>query len=137
MFTPPLRRLTSKTSLGFAAVEFAEQVLEIELFPWQRWLLIHALELLPDGSLRFRNVVVLVARQNGKSTLSIILSLFWMYVLGRDLVIGTAQDLDVAEEIWQGAVDIVEETPDLSAMLERVVKVNGKKSLELNSGERY
>jgi len=118
-------------------VEFAEEVLEIHLFPWQRWLLIHALELLPSGGLRFRTVVVLVARQNGKSTLGIILSLFWMYVLGRDLVIGTAQDLDVAEEIWQGAVDIVEETPDLAALLDRVVKVNGKKSLELTSGERY
>jgi hypothetical protein len=137
VFTPPLRPLTPKSSLGFSAVQFAEEVLEISLFPWQRWLLIHALERLPDGSFRFRNVVVLVARQNGKSTLSIILSLWSMYVLGRPLVIGTAQDLDVAEEIWQGAVDMVEETPELNDLKERVVKVNGKKSLELQSGERY
>jgi hypothetical protein len=137
IFTPPLRPLTPKSSLGFSAVEFAEDVLEISLFPWQRWLLIHALETLPDGSFRFRNVVVLVARQNGKSTLSIILSLWSMYVLGRPLVIGTAQDLDVAEEIWQGAVDIVEETPELNDLKDRVVKVNGKKSLELKTGERY
>jgi phage terminase large subunit-like protein len=112
-------------------------VLQLDLFPWQRWLLVHALELLVDGSFRFRNVVVLVARQNGKSTLSQVLSLFFLYVLGTSLVIGTAQDLDVAEEIWQGAVDIVEETPDLDEMKERVVKVNGKKSLELKTGERY
>ena len=85
IFTPPLRRLTPKTSLGFSAVEFAEDVLEMSLFPWQRWLLIHALETLPDGSFRFRNVVVLVARQNGKSTLSIVLSQWSMYVLGRPL----------------------------------------------------
>jgi hypothetical protein len=45
--------------------------------------------------------------------------------------------LDVAEEIWQGAVDIVEETPELNDLKERVVKVNGKKSLELKTGERY
>ena len=137
VFTPPLRPLTPETSLGFSAVEFAEEVLNIRLFPWQRWLLIHALEVLPDGSFRFRNVVVLVARQNGKSTLSVVLSLWSMYVLGRPLVIGTAQDLDVAEEIWQAAVDMVEETPDLDALKERVVKVNGKKSLELRTGERY
>jgi len=137
VFTPPLRKLTAKTTLGFDVIAFAEDVLEIDLFPWQRWLLVHALELLPDGSFRFRNVVVLVARQNGKSTLSQVLALFFMFVLNTDLVIGTAQDLDVAEEIWQGAVDIVEETPDLAAGLERVVKVNGKKSLELKSGERY
>jgi len=137
IFTPPLRKLTPKTTLGFAVIEFATDVVGIELFPWQRWLLIHALELLPDGSFRFRNVVVLVARQNGKSTLSQVLSLFFLYVLGTSLVIGTAQDLDVAEEIWQGAVDIVEETPDLDELKERVVKVNGKKSLELKTGERY
>jgi hypothetical protein len=137
VFTPPLRPLTPKTSLGFAVIDFATDVLEMQLFPWQRWLLIHALETEPDGSFRFRTVVVLVARQNGKSTLSIVLSLFFMYVLGTALVIGTAQDLDVAEEIWQGAVDMVEETPELNDLKDRVVKVNGKKSLELKSGERY
>jgi len=137
IFTPPLRKLTPKTTLGFAAIEFAEDVCSVELYPWQKWLLIHALELLPDGSFRFRNVVILVARQNGKSMLSVILSLFFMYVLGRELVIGTAQDLDVAEEIWQEAVDLVEETPELDAMKDRVIKVNGKKALELTTGERY
>jgi phage terminase large subunit-like protein len=60
-----------------------------------------------------------------------------MYVYGVALVIGTAQDLDVAEEIWQGAVDLAEETPDLAERVERVVKVNGKKALELVDGERY
>jgi phage terminase large subunit-like protein len=85
----------------------------MDLLPWQRWLLIHLLELREDGTLRFRTVVVLVARQNGKSTLSQVLALWFMYVYGAALVIGTAQDLDVAEEIWQGAVDLVEETPEL------------------------
>lgn len=137
IFTPPLRKLTPKTSLGFAAVEFAEDVCGVTLYPWQKWLLTHALELHPDGGFRFRTIVVLVARQQGKSMLSVILSLFFMYVLGRELVIGTAQDLDVAEEIWQEAVDLVEEVPDLDALKERVVKVNGKKALELSTGERY
>lgn len=137
IFTPPLRKLTPKTSLGFAAIEFAQDVMGWTLDPWQKWLLIHMLELLPDGSLRFRTVVVLVARQNGKSTLSVVLSLFFMFILGRQLVIGTAQDLDVAEEIWQAAVDTVEDTEELAEQLNRVVKVNGKKSLELTTGERY
>jgi len=112
-------------------------VLGIILFPWQAWLLIHMLELLPDGSLRFRTVVVLVARQNGKSTLSQVLALWFMIVWGWPLVLGTAQDLDVAEEVWQGVVDLVEEDPELSLLLKRVVKVNGKKALELTSGARY
>lgn len=137
IFTPPLRKLTPKTSLGFACIEFAEDVCDVTLYPWQKWLLVHALELHPDGGFRFRTIVVLVARQNGKSMLSVILSLFFMYVLGRELVIGTAQDLDVAEEIWQEAVDVVEDVPELDDLKERVVKVNGKKALELKTGERY
>lgn len=136
VFTPPLRKLTPKTSLGFSVIEFAD-LLGIELLPWQKWLLIHALELLPDGNFRFRTVVVLVARQNGKSTLSQVLALWFMYVFGFDLVIGTAQDLDVAEEIWQGAVDIAEDVPELAAEIARIVKVNGKKALELTTGKRY
>jgi hypothetical protein len=81
--------------------------------------------------------VLLVARQNGKSTFLQLLALFFMYVRGVALVIGTAQNLDIAEEVWQGAVDIAEDVPDLAAEIERVNKTNGKKSLELRAGERY
>lgn len=137
IFTPPLRKLTPSSTLGFAVIEFAETVLEIELLPWQRWFLIHALELREEGGLRFRNVVLLMARQNGKSTISQVIALWFMYVYGTPLVIGTAQDLDVAEEIWQGAVDLVEDTPELDALKRQVIRVNGKKSLVLNTGERY
>ncbi|MFD7157950.1 terminase large subunit domain-containing protein [Kribbella sp. NPDC059898] len=137
IFTPPLRELTPETSLGFSVIAFAEDVLEMDLMPWQRWLLIHMLELQPDGSLRFRTCVVLIARQNGKSTLSQVIALWFMFVYGSPLIIGTAQDLDVAEEIWQGAVDLVEETPELDELKQHVIRVNGKKSLVLTSGERY
>lgn len=145
VWTKSLRELTPETSLGFSVIEFAETVLEITLLPWQKWLLIHMLELLPDNSLRFRTVVVLVARQNGKSTLSQVLALWFMFVYGVPLVIGTAQDLDVAEEIWSGAVELAEESEDLAPLIERIVKVNGKKALELTKaaelpnggGQRY
>lgn len=137
IFTPPLRELTPETSLGFDVIAFASLICGIELFPWQKWLLIHALELLPDGSFRFRTVVVLVARQSGKSTLSQILALWFMYRLGSDLVLGTAQDLDTAEEVWQGAVDLVNDVPELRELRSKVVLNNGKKMLELKSGSRY
>jgi hypothetical protein len=150
IFTPPLRDLTEETSLGFAAIEFAADVCGIDLFPWQRWLLIHTLELAPgltvstmgnrgrlDPLFRFRKVVVLVARQNGKSTLSQVLSLFFLYVLGTDLILGTAQDLDTAEEVWDGALEIIEETPELAALADKPIRVNGKKTIRLHTGERY
>ena len=150
IFTAPLRKLTRQTSLGFDAIDFAEDVCGIELYPWQRWLLIHALELDPaltvatmgerhrlDPLFRFRKVVVLVARQNGKSTLSQVLSLFFLYQLGTGLVLGTAQDLDTAEEVWDGALDIIEDTPALAELADKPVKNNGKKAIRLLTGERY
>lgn len=137
VFTPPLRPLTPKTSLGFAFVDFAREVVGLELLPWQRWLAIHALELLPDGSPRFRTVILLVARQNGKSTFLQLLALFFLYVRGARLVIGTAQNLDIAEEVWQGAVDIAQDIPELAMEVADVVMVNGKKTLVLREGERY
>lgn len=137
IWTPPLRPLTPETTLGFAAIEFAEQVLGLTLFPWQKWLFIHALEVLPDGTFRFRTVILLVARQSGKSTMLQVLALFFMYVRGVDLVIGTAQNLDIAEEVWDGAVDMAEGVPELKAEIESVIHSNGKKVLELRQGERY
>ncbi|MEO3929249.1 hypothetical protein ABGB07_36170 [Micromonosporaceae bacterium B7E4] len=132
--------LTPATSLGFSAAEFAEAVLGFELMPWQRWLLIHALELLPDRRFRFRTVLVLVARQNGKTTLVEVKNLWKMFVLRVPLVIGTAQNLDVSEESWDKAVEIVESIPELAAEVPReggIVRVNGKKSLKLAHGSRW
>ena len=45
IFTPPLVELTPQTSLGFEAIEFCERFLGLELRPWQKFVLIHGLEL--------------------------------------------------------------------------------------------
>ena len=136
--TAPLKPLTPETSLGYSAIEFSHDVLGIPLLPWQQESLIRALELDRTGRrFRFKTVVLLVARQNGKSTLAQVLCLWAMYVLGVRMTLGTAQDLDIAEEIWGGCVDIAESIPDLAGLIRKVVKVNGKKSLELETGERY
>ncbi|WP_264631259.1 terminase large subunit domain-containing protein [Microbacterium hydrothermale] len=135
--TPPLRELTPDTSLGFDVIDFAFEVLGVVLLPWQRAALIRMLELLPDGSLRFRTAVILVARQNGKSTLAQVLTIWLLFVWGWPLILGTAQDLDVAETLWEEVVDIVHENEELAALVEGVTKVNGKKSLNLESGAKY
>jgi phage terminase large subunit-like protein len=57
-------------------IAFAEQMMGLTLFPWQKWLLLHALELNEDGTYRFRYVIVLIARQNGKSLVLLILALW-------------------------------------------------------------
>jgi len=97
LFTPPARPLTRATTRGHEAISFAEDVLGLELMPWQRWALLHALELAPDGAFRFRTLLVLCARQQGKSTVLQVLALWRLYVDRAGLVIGSAQQLTMAE----------------------------------------
>ena len=129
--------LTPETSLGFSAVEFAEQVIGMTVLPWQRWLFIHSLELVAGGRFRYRTVLILVARQNGKTTLVEIKNLWKMFVLQVPLVIGTAQSLDISEESWDKAVEIVESVPDLAYEIKHIDKTNGKKALKLANGSRW
>ena len=122
VYTPPLRELTEDTTLGFAVCDFARDVLHVELLPWQKWLFKHALEI--EGSFdgdwhfRFRTVIVLVARQNGKTMMSEVLALFFLYVLCVSLVIGTSTNLDAAEEVWDGVVSIAEEDEQLAGEID-------------------
>ena len=58
LFTPPLRELTEETSWGFDVIWFARQILKKPLSPWQEWLAIHALELLDDGTPRFKTCLL-------------------------------------------------------------------------------
>lgn len=136
VWTKPLRPLTPATSRGFEVIDFAT-ILGVVLLPWQRWLLIHALELLPDGRFRFRTVLLLVARQNGKSLVMQVLSMWHLFVNASKLVIGTAQNLDVAEEQWQAVVDMAQEDEFLAERIKHVDRAAGKRALRLVSGERY
>jgi hypothetical protein len=137
VFTPPLRELTPETSLGFAVIDFARDILGIRLYPWQEWLLIHALELLPNGLFRFRTVVVLVARQNGKSTVGQVLALFFMFVLQVRLVLGTAQNLDISSDLWRDTLEIAQEIPELAAEIKHVTRQMSRERFETYNGNRY
>lgn len=116
--------------MGFAINTFARQI-GLNLLPWQEWLNIHAFELNPDGSFRYQVLVLLVARQNGKSTWAKVVTLFFMLILKVPMVIGTAQDLQVAEELWSDVVDMLEDDPELDQLVTKVSKAAGKTALEV------
>lgn len=109
VWTRPLRPLTDDTTLGFSVIRWAEGTLGLKLLPWQQWWLIHALELAEDqseGMFRFSIVLTLIARQNGKTFLLKVVSLYFLYVLRVNLVLGSAQDLKIARESWDEAYDL-------------------------------
>jgi hypothetical protein len=124
VFTKPLRPLNRKTSRGFEVIDFAEMIGE-PLLPWQQWAVIHALELNPDGSYRFRKILILVARQNGKSHLKRIVTLWRMYMDGAKEIVGGAQDVSLARKQWQMCQASIHACPELEDEWVAVRNVNG------------
>lgn len=158
VWTKPLTELTPKKSRGFEVIEFAEEVLRVHLFPWQKWLLIHMMELDSFGLLRFRKSLVIVGRQNGKTLIAAVLAAYWLYVdAGRwpsqlpeqdFIVVGAAQKLDIAMKPWRqvrrwGAPDDVkvgiarDRVPDLQEITWSPRTTNGETELRTHAGAAY
>lgn len=138
IFTEPLRPLTPETSLGYEFVAFAEQVVGIELLPWQRWWAIHVFELNEDGRFRFRTVVTMVARQNGKTILLKLVTLWMMYLGHAREILGVAQTRDVAKDTWQETLDVLMDVDDLAAeLVGQPRQANGQEFFKLSNGSRY
>ena len=139
IWTRPLQKLTDETTLGYKFIRFCEAI-GCNLLPWQKWLAIHALEIVNDGDnwrFRYRYVVILVSRQNGKSFYEVLLNLFFLFGLKSHLVLGTAQNLDTAVETFEDTVSQVEITPDLAERLKKINRGTGKREMLLLDGERY
>ena len=141
IYTPPLRELTPDTSLGFACIEYARTVLRKNLYPWQEWALIHAFEIVGelggDWLFRFRTIMFLISRQNGKTVLSEVIASFFLNVLCVSSVFGTSLSLDKAEEVWEAVVQDQQTIPELSEELDRVGRTNGSKKLVLTGLRQY
>lgn len=158
IWTKPLCELTPATSRGFAVIAFATDVLKVHLFPWQKWLLIHMMELDSFGMLRFRKALIIVGRQNGKTLLAAVLAAYWIYIDSARwpdqirpqdfVVVGAAQKLDVAMKPWKqvrrwgGPDDIkVGIAPDRVPWLQQQTypprTTNGETALMTHTGASY
>lgn len=147
LFTPPLRELTPETSLGFEAIE-AAKIFGRRLHPWQEWFLIASLELALGSYasddlpvLRYKTVLLLVARQNGKSFI-MSTRLLWRMLMWDgpedepSLILGAAHKLSAAEEILDLSVNAMNRSA-ARRYVGRKSNVNGNKFLELTNGSRY
>ena len=142
IWTRPLRKLTKNSSLGFAAIEYAEQILGMDLYPWQKWALIHSLEIVGDlkkqgWRFRFRTVLFMVSRQNGKTELSKVIASFFLNVLRVEAVFGTSLSMDKAEEVWEAVIQEQETHEDLARDIQQVARRNGGKKLVLTGLRTY
>ena len=158
LWTKPLRPLTPETSRGFEVIEFSERMLHVLLYPWQKWLLIHMLELNPDGTMRFRKALVIVGRQNGKTLVGAVLCAYWLWVDSvrwreqsppdKFEIVGAAHKLDIAMKPWKqvrswGAPDdpkigiSPDRIPDLQDATFPPHMVNGEVELRTHESAKY
>ena len=106
---------------------------DFALEPWQRELLRHTLERYPDGhpragELRFRQVVISMGRQNGKSTLAACYGLWGLLRAPGQLVIGIASSADQARIVYDRTMHVIRSNKSLAALFDRLTDTRGIKS---------
>lgn len=127
------------TSYGFDVCWFASEVLGEPLDPWQRHAVIHGGELLLDGKPRFKKLLIIVARQQGKTHLCRVLTLYWLFIERHKLILTTSTSLGMAKESWTSVVSYAESNEVLAAELPKdaVRKAAGEECLTTIHGSRY
>jgi phage terminase large subunit-like protein len=98
-------------------IDFARDVCGTPFYPWQEWLAVRVGELLDDGRPRFRTVLILVARQNGKTTFAKVLTLFWMFLERAPLTMNTSTDRSYAKRFWSDVCETAQTNPHFAGLL--------------------
>jgi hypothetical protein len=118
------------------AIAWVREYLGVELYLWQRYALSRILEHTESGELRWRRVILTVARQSGKSVLSRGLC---SWRLGASDVFGEPQEVlsianvrDTARRHWSAAAAELERS--IGA---KVRRSNGQEALELIDGSSW
>lgn len=110
-----------------------------ELEGWQVWLLRHMLEVYPEGHrkagvLRFRQVVVSLGRQNGKTEIAAALGLFGLLMKAGSLVIGIASSAEQARIVYQRTMHAIRNNKALAKRFDALTETRGLRSKD---GGRY
>lgn len=140
---------TRPLSEGFAsAIDPWARTLELSwrkafdhwLDPWQWELLRRSFELFPVGHpkaglLRFRQVVISLARQNGKTELAACASLFWLLWREKnEFMVGMAANSLQAKIIYDRVRKVIEANPTLN---KRMTKMTDTRGIQTKQGTNY
>lgn len=104
----------------------------LQLDEWQEWLLRHLLERFPEGhpnagELRYRQAVVSMGRQNGKSLLAAILGVYGMLMHQKSgaSVISLASSIDQARIIYNRVLFVIQSNAFLSKRFKKASESRG------------
>ena len=132
-------KLRDLPSRGQELIDFADSI-GLPLLPWQKWVAMEAHKVKPDGRWASPLVTIVVARQNGKTTLMKVRALAGLFLWQDGLQIGTAHRLTTSLETFRDIVNLIEENEVLAKQVKRIRWAHGSEEIELKSefgGGRY
>lgn len=141
-WTPPLSPDFPSAFDGYAALFRVvwRKAFGYELEAWQENAIRHVLELYPPGhpragQLRFRQVVISLARQNGKTEIAAAIGLWALLMKARPSVVGIASNADQAKLIYKRTKAAIRATPQLASRFGALTETRGIKTRDGGSYE--
>ena len=123
-------------SKGQEMIDFATE-LGINLMEWQRYVCIHGHKVREDGRWAHSELGLIMARQQGKSTLMMLRILTGMFVWGEGLQLASAHRLTTSLETFRQIVGLIETHPKLEKEVKKIRWQHGAEEIELFGNRRF
>jgi phage terminase large subunit-like protein len=107
------------------------------LLPWQEYVINDGCKIKDNGEFVSKTNLLIIARQNGKTTLTKFRILAGLFLWDEQLQIATAQNRDVALETFRSVVEMIDGFSWLSNKVKAVTRANGREEIELKGGQRF
>jgi phage terminase large subunit-like protein len=129
-------KLNDLPSKGQEMIDFATE-LGINLMDWQKFVCIHGHKVRPDGRWAHSELGLIMARQQGKSTLMMLRILTGMFVWGEGLQLASAHRLTTSLETFRQIVALMEANPKLEKEVKKIRWQHGAEEIELFGNRRF
>jgi hypothetical protein len=129
-------KLNDLPSKGQDMIDFATE-LGINLMEWQRFVCIHGHKVREDGRWAHSELGLIMARQQGKSTLMMLRILTGMFVWGEGLQLASAHRLTTSLETFRQIVGLIETNPKLEKEVKKLRWQHGAEEIELFGNRRF
>jgi phage terminase large subunit-like protein len=129
-------KLNDLPSKGQEIIDFATE-LGINLMEWQKFVCIHGHKVRADGRWAHSELGLIMARQQGKSTLMMLRILTGMFVWGEGLQLASAHRLTTSLETFRQIVALIETNPKLEKEVKKIRWQHGAEEIELFGNRRF
>ena len=138
IMSPKLKGKTYGPQFG----EFAKKV-NFELMPWQQYCANDFLTVDSAGMWKKKSIMLLLSRQQGKTTLAALLILFHMFEMGAMSIIGISSHRNMARDTFDKVALIIEQNEWLACQVKPngkgnlASRNNGMETINLKNGAKY